>query len=89
MLQSLTGHYVDDFSACEPTSTIESGYRAFELVFQVLGLRMKPKKAQPPAASQKLLGVQLTLEPHRAVLSPHPDRLQKIVDIVDRSIHAQ
>ena len=87
MLQSLTGHYVDDFSACEPISTIDSGYRAFELVFQVLGLRMKPKKAQPPAATQKLLGVQLTLEPHRAVLSPHPDRLQKIVDIVDRSIH--
>ena len=57
MAQVPTGHYVDDFTACEPTRTITSGYTAFETIFKSLGLRMKPKKAQPPALSQKVLGV--------------------------------
>ena len=73
-----TGHYVDDFTACEPTRTITSGYTAFETIFKSLGLRMKPRKAQPPALSQKVLGVQMLMEPGQVTLSPHPERLQKI-----------
>ena len=78
MAQVPTGHYVDDFTACEPTRTITSGYTAFETIFKSLGLRMKPKKAQPPALSQKVLGVQMLMEPEQVTLSPHPERLQKI-----------
>ena len=78
MAQVPTGHYVDDFTACEPTRTITSGYTAFETIFKSLGLRMKPRKAQPPALSQKVLGVQMLMEPEQVTLSPHPERLQKI-----------
>ena len=78
MAQVPTGHYVDDFTACEPTRTITSGYTAFETIFKSLGLRMKPRKAQPPALSQKVLGVQMLMEPGQVTLSPHPERLQKI-----------
>ena len=78
MAQVPTGHYVDDFTACEPTRTITSGYTAFETIFKSLGLRMKPRKAQPPALSQKVLGVQMHMEPGQVTLGPHPERLQKI-----------
>ena len=78
MAQVPTGHYVDDFTACEPTRTSTSGYTAFETIFKSLGLRMKPRKAQPPALSQKVLGVQMLMEPGQVTLSPHPERLQKI-----------
>ena len=59
MTQIITGHYVDDFTACEPARTITSGFAAFETIFKTFGPRMKPKKAQPPAPCQKVLGVQI------------------------------
>lgn len=48
MLLVTTGHYVDDWAAAEQEESVQSGYQSFESIFQCLGLRMKPKKAQPP-----------------------------------------
>ena len=38
---------------------------------------MKERKALPPASSQKVLGIRLTIDDDKVTLSPHPDRCNK------------
>ena len=45
-------HYVDDFAAAEDERLAESGFTAFADLYNGLGLKVKEKKAQPPAAHQ-------------------------------------
>ena len=66
-------HYVDDFSCTEAASTNESNYEAFERTFKHLGLRMKPKKAQPPSPEQKII---LQHGQREVEVRPCPDRAQ-------------
>ena len=49
-------HFVDDFGAPEPLAITDSGLSAFTDLFEVLGLKSKTKKAQPPDIRQKILG---------------------------------
>eukprot|EP00434_Breviolum_minutum_P002108 symbB.v1.2.001863.t2/scaffold77.1/size347087/34 len=75
-------HYVDDFASTEPNHTAQSSYEAFDSVCRALGMAMKPTKAQPPAQSQRLLGVQITHQDDGLVVSPCPRRTAKISNIV-------
>ena len=78
-----TCHYVDDFSATEPSHTAQSSYESFDVVSKALGMAMKPTKAQPPAAHQRLLGVQLTHQDDGLIVSPCPRRTTKIAKVVN------
>ena len=71
-------HYVDDFSCTESSDTINSSYTAFEQTFQHLGLRMKVKKAQPPCAQQKVLGVILQHRENSIEVATCPSRAQRL-----------
>ena len=86
MLWVTTGHYVDDWAAAEQDSTVESGYISFESIFQFLGLRMKPKKAQPPNYTQKILGVEITVDEENVTLRPHANRVKKVRSIIDTAL---
>ena len=71
-------HYVDDCSCTEAESTNQSSYEAFETTFKHLGLRMKPKKAQPPSTKQKILGVILYHGPQEVEVQPCPERARRM-----------
>ena len=77
LLATAVGHYVDDFIGVELTTSVSSGYEQFTRLTRVLGLRMKERKALPPASSQKVLGISLTIDDDMVTLSPHPDRCNK------------
>ena len=86
MLLVTTGHYVDDWAAAEQDSTVDSGYTAFEAIFQCLGLRMKPKKAQPPNYTQKILGVEIMVDKEAVTLRPHAKRVKKVSNLIDTAL---
>ena len=86
MLLVTTGHYVDDWAAAEQDSTVDSGYTAFEAIFQCLGLRMKPKKAQPPNYTQKILGVEIMVDEEAVTLRPHANRVKKVSNLIDTAL---
>ena len=75
-------HFVDDFGATEPEEFAPSGFDSFADMVHLLGLRTKPKKAQSPSRSQKMLGVFITTGPLEASLDPCPDRLGRILATV-------
>lgn len=83
MLITPAFHFVDDFAGFEPPSMADSGHRAFSEFFGILGIETKSTKAQPPAPQQRLLGVDLRVEPHAVVVAPCPDRVQKVLVLID------
>ena len=86
LLWMTTGHYVDDFNGIEPSMTAESAHEAFALLFELLGLRTKPSKAQPPATSHTIQGVQFTITPAGIELAPTPQRVQKVLTTIDEAL---
>jgi len=79
-------HYVDDFSSIEPVVTATSGFESFADLFALLGLHMKEKKAQPPAPSQRMLGVFIQITNAGVQLTPCPDRVKKIIQMLDHAL---
>ena len=55
-----------------------SGFQAFEDFNGALGYRMKPSKRQAPAQTHKIQGVNITIEPQHVVLTPCPQRVQRM-----------
>ena len=86
LLAVSVGHYVDDFVAVEPESIVHSGYEQFTRLARILGLRMKETKALPPASSQKVLGIQMTLSNTAVTLHPHPNRCKKVIELMQTSL---
>ena len=73
-----TMHYVDDYGSTEITKHSSSGFQAFEDFNGALGYRMKPSKRQPPAQTHKIQGVNITIEPQHIVLTPCPQRVERM-----------
>ena len=86
LLWMTTGHYVDDFNGVEPAVTATSAHEAFELLFELLGLRTKPSKAQPPATSHTIQGVQFTIAPTGVELAPTPHKIQKVLATIGTAL---
>ena len=68
------GHFVDDFAAIEDVPTADSAFQAFDDLFGLLGLQVKPSKAQPPADH----GVLFRICPEGVKLSPTPERVATV-----------
>ena len=79
-------HFVDDFGGIEDMATAHNSFQCFDQMFASLGLRMKQKKAAPPADYQKMLGVFVRLGQHHIELHPCPQRLEKIRGIIDTAL---
>ena len=73
-----TMHYVDDYGSTEITKHSSSGFQAFEDFNGALGYRMKPSKRQPPANTHKIQGVNITIEQQHIVLTPCPQRVERM-----------
>ncbi|CAE7699540.1 unnamed protein product, partial [Symbiodinium sp. KB8] len=71
-------HFVDDFGSNETKATAPSAFSETQSTCKVLGLKFKDVKAQPPAKTQKLFGVSLTLEHDKAVVECTDERRQRL-----------
>lgn len=88
LLLTCTMHYVNDFGGVEPSTSSQSGFHTFTEFSEILGLRMKPNKAQPPSSQQELLGVEIEVQPTEITLWPTASRQEKIRTEIHR-IQAQ
>lgn len=86
ILLNMVHHYVDDFGAIEDRMTASSSFTSFEQGMATLGFRMKQKKAQPPEARQKLLGVYLDIQDDVVMVVPCPERVKKMVATLQRAL---
>ena len=78
-------HFADDFGGCEPSCSASSTYECFAQVTAHLGLKMKPKKACPPQARLKMLGVFTHCLADQVQLQLCPDRVAKLDDVIQTS----
>lgn len=74
LLLTCATHYVDDFGGVEPEASSASGFQTFTVMSDLLGLRMKPTKAQPLSSKQELPGIEIEVPGPRH--HPSPDRVQ-------------
>ena len=86
LLWQTSGHYVDDFNAIEAASTAQSTFETFADMFDTLGLRTKPSKAQAPAVRHVIQGVLFELMADGVRLAPTPERLQKMLQAIQTAI---
>ena len=69
------GHYVDDYTGFEPSTSAPSAFASFEAINDALGFKVKQKKKQAPSDEIELLGAHVSLDMRRALLSPRPARV--------------
>ena len=86
LLATPLGHYVDDFIGVEPSALVHSSFSEFTRLMRVLGLRMKERKALPPAARQKVLGINMHITEDEVILSPHPERCDKAKKVIQNAL---
>ncbi|CAE7487597.1 rlmN1, partial [Symbiodinium sp. CCMP2592] len=79
-------HFVDDIGGPDTAEGATPGFAAFSELCEILGMRLKPSKAQPPDIRHKLLGVILEILQHGIRLSPAPDRLSKVIATIQRAL---
>eukprot|EP00435_Cladocopium_sp_Y103_P034675 s2661_g9.t1 len=56
------------------------------MLTRVLGLRMKEVKALPPESTQKVLGINMSIQEEGIILAPHPKRCRKVMDTIDQAL---
>ncbi len=79
-------HFSDDFGGIEPAGTALSAFDSFSRLFATLGMQMKEKKAQPPDAHQRILGVLIDVNADHILLRPCPVRVQKIQHTISTAL---
>ena len=79
-------HFVDDIGCPDAASSANSSFRFFSELCELLGRRLKPSKAQAPAVKHKLLGVILEILDEGIRLAPSPDRVQKVLSVIDDAL---
>ena len=75
-------HFVDDVGCPDAAFSAESSFASFDLLCEILGMKLKPSKAQPPAESHKILGVLIEIWHTGVWLRPDPGRIVKVLDII-------
>ena len=80
----IAGHFVDDFNGVDADEVAESAFQGVAGFLELMGLQTKPSKAQPPAPSQVVQGVLVTVGSEGVSLQPTPKRLEKIMASISR-----
>lgn len=83
LLVVLTGHFVDDWTGVELPATAASSCSSFKTFFEHLGLDMKPEKEQPPATSQKVLGVIFEVTDEMLLVAICPKRRDRLLKTLE------
>ena len=86
LLLILLIHFVDDIGCPDSKASASSSFHYFSALCELLGLRLKPSKAQPPATKHKLLGVILEITERGIRLSPAPDRVSKVLAVIQTAL---
>ncbi|CAE7417574.1 DNMT3A, partial [Symbiodinium microadriaticum] len=71
-------HYVDDIGGPEPPWSSQSACTSFRELCELLGIRVKPSKEQPPNFLQKVLGVWIAITREGIEIRPDPGRVQRV-----------
>ena len=86
LLLILLIHYVDDIGCPDSATSAGSSFKFFAELCEILGMRLKPSKAQAPATRHKLLGVVLEVLTEGIRLSPAPERVQKVLAAIEEAL---
>ncbi|CAE6912084.1 DSK2B [Symbiodinium sp. CCMP2592] len=86
LLLILLIHFVDDIGCPDAGHSASSSFRFFSALCDLLGMRLKPSKAQPPASKHKLLGVLLEITAEGIRLAPAPDRVSKVLEMIQAAL---
>ena len=78
LLMIVALHYVDDIGGPEPPWSAQSACDSFKELCELLGIRVKPSKEQPPAFLQKVLGVWLSVSAEGIEVRPDETRVLKM-----------
>ena len=84
-------HFFDDFFYVEPAATAESARKAITFLFDILGFKLDPVKAQPPSSSSTVLGVVFDLQHLQQdilFVRPKPERVRALSDEVESILRA-
>ena len=82
----IAGHFVDDFNGVDADEVAESAFQGVAGFLELMGLQTKPSKAQPPAPSQVVQGVLVTVGSEGVSLQPTPKRLEKIMASIQAAL---
>ena len=86
LLYAPTLHYVDDYGGIEPAASASSACDGFEGGNAAFAFTMKASKRQPPAASHRIQGVFISITLDEVILSPCPQRVAHVVEMIDRAL---
>jgi hypothetical protein len=86
LLITLLLHYVDDFGAVDPAPLAESSFQGFERFAELIGLKLKTTKRQPPSANRDFLGVVLETGDSSVTIHPKESRRSKLKTIIDNAL---
>lgn len=71
---TMTAHYVGNTGAGDAGPIAQSGFDAYERMCELLRIRLKKSKRQPPTAVRDALGVVIALSPEAAQVKPREAR---------------
>ena len=71
-------HYVDDYGSVDAPPLARSAFDFFVNFNATLNLRTKPSKAQEPAVTHKMQGVDIHMQSHQILLCPTESRKTKL-----------
>ena len=81
-------HYVDDYEGIEPAASAASAFETFEKFNTMLGCLMKESKRQPPSATHKMQGVELTFHDSAIEVAPTARRRAKLAALAESALRA-
>ena len=81
-------HYVDDIGGPEPPWSSDSACASFKELCELIGIRVKPSKEQPPAFLQKVLGVWIAVTSAGIEIRPDPGRVTRVCAALQRCLEA-
>jgi len=79
-LANMAVHYVGDTDVVDAGPIAQSGFDAYERTCELLRIRLKKSKRQPPTAVRDALGVVIALSPEAAQVKPREVRRVQKVD---------
>ncbi len=80
-------HYVDDYGSVDVPRLATSSFNFFVDFNAGLNLRTKPSKAQPPATTHKMQGVDITMGSREIQLAPTESRRTKLIRELNQCLH--
>ena len=78
-----TTHWVEDVIGVEPEKVVQSGWKAWRFLADVLGLGVSDEKSPMPARSFQVIGLLLDLTRHPPVVMILQRRIDALGQLID------